>query len=125
LVVVTSTYAIIETGGKQYRAEPGQSISVEKISAEEGSTIELDRVLLVSKDAKVTVGQPIVEGAKVIAEVVQQAKSKKLLMLKYKAKIRYQVKHGHRQQLTKLTIKEIVTGGKSSAPQSKGAADGA
>ena len=66
-MVVTMTYAIIETGGKQYRVEPGKTISVEKLAAEEGSTIELDRVLLVSEDSKVSIGQPTVEGAKVVA----------------------------------------------------------
>ncbi len=106
-----ANYAIIETGGKQYRVQPGKSISVEKIVGEAGSTVELDRVLLVSQDDKVSVGTPTVEGAKVLAEVAEQGRGKKIIILKYKAKTRYRVKTGHRQSLTKLAIKEIVTGG--------------
>ncbi len=106
-----ANYAIIETGGKQYRVQPGKSISVEKIVGEAGSTVELDRVLLVSQDDKVSVGTPTVEGAKVLAEVAEQGRGKKIIVLKYKAKTRYRVKTGHRQSLTKLAIKEIVTGG--------------
>ncbi len=108
---MASNYAIIETGGKQYRVQPGKSISVEKIVGEAGSTVELDRVLLVSQDDKVSVGTPTVEGAKVVAEVAEQGRGKKIIVLKYKAKTRYRVKTGHRQSLTKLAIKEIVTGG--------------
>ena len=108
---MAANYAIIETGGKQYRVQPGKSISVEKIVGEAGSTVELDRVLLVSQDDKVSVGTPTVEGAKVLAEVAEQGRGKKIIVLKYKAKTRYRVKTGHRQSLTKLAIKEIVTGG--------------
>ena len=106
-----ANYAIIETGGKQYRVQPGKSISVEKIEGEAGSTVELDRVLLVSEDDKLSVGTPTVEGAKVVAEVTEQGRGKKIIILKYKSKTRYRVKTGHRQSLTKLAIKEIVTGG--------------
>jgi large subunit ribosomal protein L21 len=125
-MVVTMTYAIIETGGKQYRVEPGKTISVEKLAAEEGSTIELDRVLLVSEDSKVSIGQPTVEGAKVVAEVAAQGRGEKIIVLKYKPKVRYAVKQGHRQSLTTLTIKEIVTGGaKPRAPRRGRQASGA
>ena len=115
-MVVTTTYAIIETGGKQYRVEPGKTISVEKIAAEEGSTIELDRVLLLSEDSNVTLGQPTVEGARVVAEVVEQAKGAKIIVLKFKRKVRYSVKQGHRQRLTRLAIKEIVSGAGTGSP---------
>jgi large subunit ribosomal protein L21 len=110
-------YAIVETGGKQYRVQPGDSITVEKIAGDEGSTVELDRVLLVAQDSGVTVGKPIVDGAKVVAEVVTQARGDKVIVFKYKPKVRYQVKTGHRQSLTKLTIKEIVAGGGGAAPR--------
>ncbi len=103
-------YAIIETGGKQYRVQEGDSITVEKLPGEEGGTVELDNVLLVSKDAKVTVGQPRVDGAKVVAEVARQGKADKLVILKYKPKTRYHVKSGHRQPVTRLSIKQIVAG---------------
>ncbi len=106
-----ANYAIIETGGKQYRVQPGKSISVEKIEGETGSTVELDRVLLVSEDDRVSIGTPTVAGAKVVAEVAEQGRGKKIIVLKYKSKTRYRGKTGHRQSLTKLAIKEIVTGG--------------
>ena len=122
-------YAIVETGGKQYRAEPGKTITVEKLAGEEGSTIELDRVLMVSDDGETTIGSPTVAGAKVVAEVATQAKGDKIIVFKYKRKIRYSVKTGHRQRLTQLAIKEIVTEGgtKKAAParSKKAAADGA
>jgi len=122
-------YAIVETGGKQYRAEPGKSITVEKLAGDEGSTIELDRVLMVSDDTTTTIGKPTIEGAKVVAEVATQARGDKLIIFKYKRKIRYSVKTGHRQSLTMLSIKEIVTGGgaKKAAParRKKANADGA
>ncbi len=106
-----TNYAIIQTGGKQYRVQPGTSISVEKIEGDAGSTVEFDHVLLVSQDDEVSVGTPTVEGAKVVAEVTEQGRAKKIIILKYKSKTRYRVKTGHRQSLTKLAIKEIVTGG--------------
>jgi large subunit ribosomal protein L21 len=105
------TYAIVKTGGKQYRVQPGTSIVVEKLTADEGSTVELDDVLLISDDASTIIGTPNVEGAKVIAEVEAQAKGEKIIVFKYKRKTRHAVKTGHRQRLTKLAIKEIVTGG--------------
>ena len=117
-----SAYAIIETGGKQYRVEPGKSIVVEKLNGDEGSTVELDRVLLVSDDSLTTVGNPLVEGAKVLAEVESQAKGDKLIVFKYKPKVRYSVKNGHRQQLTKLSIKQILTGGQKPVAARKAAA---
>ena len=103
-------YAIVQTGGKQYRVREGDSITVEKLPGEEGGTVELDNVLLVSKGDKVTVGQPRVEGAKVVAEVARQGKADKVVVLKYKPKTRYHVKSGHRQQVTRLAIKQIVAG---------------
>ncbi len=117
-----SAYAIVETGGKQYRVEPGKSIVVEKLAGDEGSTIELERVLLVSDDSSTTIGHPLVDGAKVLAEVETQAKGDKIIVFKYKPKVRYSVKNGHRQQLTKLAIKEILTGGEKAAAPKKAAA---
>ena len=104
------TYAIIETGGKQYRVSPGDLITVEKLVAEEGATIEFDRVLFVSDDDGMKVGQPTVEGARVIAEVAAQGRADKIIVFKYKRKTRYRVKTGHRQSVTQLSIKEIATG---------------
>ena len=106
--VMAAIYAIMESGGKQYKASPGQTIEVEKLSQEEGSVIEFDRVLLVADGDKVTVGRPVVSGAKVIATVLGQGKGEKVIVFKYKPKVRYRRKTGHRQPYTKLVIDEIV-----------------
>jgi large subunit ribosomal protein L21 len=102
-------YAVVETGGKQYKVSPGQTIEVEKLTAS-GDTIELDKVYLVADGDKVTVGNPTVPGAKVIANVVGNGKGDKVIVYKFKAKVRYRRKRGHRQPFTKLAIKEIVVG---------------
>lgn len=104
-------WAIIETGGKQYRVEPEEKIEVEKIEAEKDSTIKLDKVLFVSKDAEgkdVLVGQPYVEKATVEALVLGDIKGDKVTIFKYKPKKRYRVKKGHRQIFTQLQIKKIA-----------------
>lgn len=99
----------METGGKQYRVSPGQTIEVEKLPVQ-GDTVELDRVCLVADGDKVTVGKPTVAGAKVIASVVEEGRGDKVLVFKYKPKTRYRRKKGHRQPYTRLAIKEIVVG---------------
>ena len=101
-------HAVIETGGKQYKVVPGQTIDVEKLPGEAGATVDLDRVLLIAEDAKVNVGRPTVPGAKVVATVVGQIKGEKLIVFKYKPKTRYHRKTGHRQDYTRLAIKEII-----------------
>ena len=101
-------YAIVETGGKQYKVSPGETIDVERLPAEEGSTIELDRVLLVAQGGKVSVGKPTVEKAKVLAEVLGEDKGEKVTVFKYKSKVDYRRRKGHRQIHTRLAIKEIV-----------------
>ena len=108
-------YAIIETGGKQYKVSPGQTIDVERLDVIEGNTVELDRVLLIADEDKVTVGTPIVDGAKVIATSLGEGKGKKIIVLKYKPKVRYRKKTGHRQLYTRLTIDKIVEPEGSSA----------
>jgi large subunit ribosomal protein L21 len=100
-------YAILETGGKQYKVRPGDTLQVEKLPAEAGETVELGRVLMVGGDDSVAIGSPLVEGAKVLAEVVDQRRGPKIIVFKYKAKARYRRKTGHRQSLTTLRIKEI------------------
>jgi large subunit ribosomal protein L21 len=101
-------YAIIETGGKQYRVSPGQTIDVERLDLAEGSTVELDRVLLIADGDEVKVGAPIVEGAKVVATSQGEGKGKKIIVFKYKPKVRYRKKTGHRQLYTRLVIDKIV-----------------
>lgn len=109
-------YAILETGGKQYKVRPGDTLQVEKLPAEPGDSLEIGRVLLVADDDEVTIGNPLVEGVKVLAEVVDQRRGKKIIVFKYKAKSRYRRKTGHRQSLTTLRITEIQ-GAKEDGPQ--------
>lgn len=101
-------YAIVEAGGHQYKVSPGDTIEVEKLPHAVGDSVELERVLLVGDGERVAVGQPTVSGAKVIATVADQFRDKKIIVFKYKAKSRYRRKQGHRQNLTRLTINEIV-----------------
>lgn len=101
-------YAVIHTGGKQYRVSVGDRISVERLEAEAGSEITLDRVLLVGGDGSTRVGTPLVDGAAVTASVDDHFRGEKLVVFKYKAKKRYRRRIGHRQSQTKLTITGIV-----------------
>lgn len=100
-------YAIIQTGGKQYKVAEGDVISVEKLEAAEGEAVEFDQVLTVVKDGEVVVGKPVVEGAKVTAKVEAHGKGKKILVFKYKAKSNYRRRQGHRQPFTKVVIEKI------------------
>ncbi len=100
-------YAMIETGGKQYRVEAGASIKVEKLQAEEGSEVKLEKVLAVVKEGQTVVGKPYVEGASVSAEVVGSGKNKKVLVFKQKPRKNHRKLRGHRQEYTELKIKEI------------------
>ncbi|AKA72100.1 MULTISPECIES: 50S ribosomal protein L21 [Clostridium] len=101
-------YAVVVTGGKQYKVSEGDVIYVEKLDAEVESTVELDNILVVSKESGETVfGKPLVDGAKVTAKVVAQGKAKKVLVFKYKRKKDYRKKQGHRQPYTKLQIEKI------------------
>lgn len=100
-------YAIIKTGGKQYRVEEGQIIKIEKLSAEEGENVEFDQVLALSDDNGFKAGSPLVDGAAVKGKVIEQGKNKKIVVFKYKPKIRYRKKTGHRQPYTKVLIEDI------------------
>ena len=106
-------YAVIETGGKQYRVRPGQTVEVELLPAEPGATVTLERVLLVSNDGSTMVGQPTVEGARVVGTVAREGRGKKIIVFKYKSKKRYRRTKGHRQDYTYLTITDIQADGKS------------
>lgn len=101
-------YAIVQTGGHQYKVAPGDTIEVEKLDAEPGAQVELAEVLMVNDGSGVQVGAPLVSGARVLATVVSQGKGEKITIFKYKAKKRYRRKTGHRQSLTRLAIKEIA-----------------
>jgi large subunit ribosomal protein L21 len=100
-------YAVIETGGKQYRVEKDSVLFIEKLNAQEGETVTFDKVLLVNKDGEVKVGTPVVEGAKVTGKVVKHGKGKKIIVFKYKAKKNYKRKKGHRQPFTQVVIENI------------------
>lgn len=100
-------YAVIETGGKQYRVAAGDVIEVEKLNHDAGAQIEIDRVLMVAGEQGVTIGTPIVAGAKVRATVADHFRGPKLVIFKFKPKKRYRRKTGHRQSLTRLKIESI------------------
>lgn len=100
-------YAVLTTGGKQYRVQEGDVLFVEKLNAEVDSTVELTEVLAVAKDGEIKVGAPVVEGAKVVAKVLALGKAKKVVVFKYKRKKDYRRKNGHRQPYTKIVIEKI------------------
>ena len=100
-------YAIIRSGGKQYRAEVGATIDVDRLPQEVGESIDLSDVLLVADEADTRIGQPLVEGARVSATVVEQFRSKKIIVYKYRQRTNYRRKQGHRQYYTRLRIDDI------------------
>ena len=102
-------YAIVEILGQQFKVEQGKRLFVHRMNeAERGSTVEFDKVLLVDNDGAVTVGSPVVEGAKVVCEVVSHVRGKKVIVFHKKRRKGYRKRNGHRQDFTELTIKEIV-----------------
>ena len=103
-------YAIIEDGGKQYKAELGSTIEVDYFSADVGDQLDLPKVLLIRENDQVTVGKPHIEGAVVQATVVAQVKGPKIIVFKYRPRKRYRVKTGHRQKYTRLQIDSIEIG---------------
>jgi large subunit ribosomal protein L21 len=110
-------YAIVETGGKQYRVKPGDTLAVEKLTGEPGEILDLDRVLLIAgnSDSETRIGSPGVAGAVVRAEVLAHFRGNKIIIFRYKSKVRYRRKTGHRQSLTRLRITDILVDGASTA----------
>ncbi len=100
-------YAVIKTGGKQHRVSPGDIVEIEKIHGDKGDSVFFDEVLLISRDEEVRVGTPFLTGAKVSGEIVEQMKARKINVFKMKRRKGYKKKTGHRQQLTRMKIKEI------------------
>jgi large subunit ribosomal protein L21 len=100
-------YAIIETGGKQYRVQPGDTVRVEKLHGNQGDPIEFANVLLLSDDETVSVGRPLVEGAKVVGEIVEQGRGEKLIVYKFRRRKNYRRKNGHRQAYTAVKINSV------------------
>ncbi|HEX75619.1 MAG TPA: 50S ribosomal protein L21 [Dehalococcoidia bacterium] len=109
------TYAIVETGGKQYKVATGQKIDVDRLSVAEGKDIELSKVLFIADGEDTIIGNPTIDGAKVIATCLDERKGDKIIVFKYKPKARYRRKKGHRQLYTRLEIKEIVKPGEKVA----------
>jgi len=103
-------YAVVKTGGKQYKVASGDVIKVEKLAAEAGATVELDQVFMVGDDAKVTVGAPLVDGAKVAAEVLNEIKGPKITIFKKKRRKNHRRTRGHRQPITVLKVTGITAG---------------
>lgn len=114
-------YAVIESGGKQYRVELGSEFAVERLDGEPGQTIEIDQVLLVADGDETAIGRPVVENARVSLSVVRQDRAEKLIVFKYRPKARTRVKKGHRQQQTILRVSDIVLGRRSAAKEAEAA----
>ena len=99
--------AVIKTGGKQYIVVPGQKVKIEKLEKEVGDEVVFSEVLLLEKQKKLEIGDPLVKGAKVVGKVLSQGRADKLIVFKFKAKTRRRVKKGHRQAFTEVEIKTI------------------
>jgi large subunit ribosomal protein L21 len=112
-----AVYAIVRSGGKQYRVQQGATIEVERLVAPEGGQVELSDVLLLDEDGRVTVGTPTVPGVKVVAEVVSHGRGPKVTVFRYRAKTRYRKKTGHRQAFTRLAIQRIQVGEEEEKPK--------
>ncbi len=115
-------YAVVQTGGKQYRVSKGDVINVEKLNVEAGQNVVLDEVIALSGEGNTIVGKPFIDGAAVECKVVENGKGKKVIIYKYKAKKDYRKKQGHRQPYTQLEVTNIIASGatKSSAPKAEG-----
>jgi large subunit ribosomal protein L21 len=101
-------YAVIKTGGKQHRVSPGEVLAVEKIAGNRGEQVIFDQVLMVVDEADIRIGAPVVEGAKVVGEILEQKKGPKINVFKMKRRKGFKKKTGHRQQLTSMKVKEIL-----------------
>ena len=100
-------YAVVKTGGKQYRVQPGEELNIERLDGDVGSEIVFDQVLLVGAEDNIVVGRPMVEGAKVTAKVVRQDRARKIIIFKHMRRGGYRKKRGHRQSFTRVRITEI------------------
>jgi large subunit ribosomal protein L21 len=112
-------YAVVSTGGKQYRVEPGSTLTIERLAAEAGATLTFDRVLLIGDGDEVTVGTPVVTGASVSATVLGEELGPKLVIFKFKQKVKYRRRTGHRQHLMRVRIDAITADGKSTTAKAE------
>jgi large subunit ribosomal protein L21 len=116
-------YAVVTTGGKQYRVEAGSELVIERLAADAGASVTFDRVLLVGEGETVTIGTPIVEGAKVSGTILGEELGPKLIIFKFKQKATYRRTRGHRQHMVRVRIDEISAGGKRSKVETVAAVD--
>ena len=116
-VLEDAVYAVVRTGGKQYRVEEGRAIKIERLPGEAGDTVELGDVLLMADGDNLTVGAPVIEGARVVGTIAEQGRSKKILVFHFKNKTRHRKKNGHRQHFTRLVVSDILTAGQDPKPK--------
>lgn len=114
-------YAVVRTGGKQYRVEEGRAIKVERLPGEAGDTVELSDVLLLADGDDVTVGAPLVAGARVVGTIAEQGRSKKIVVFHFKNKTRQRKKNGHRQPFTRVVVSDILAAGQEPKPKTEAA----
>ncbi len=113
-------YAVVRTGGKQYRVQEGRPVTIERLPGAAGDTVELGDVLLMADGADITIGAPLIEGARIVGTIAEQGRAKKIIVFRYKNKTRSRKKTGHRQQFTKLLVEDILAPGEK--PMTKQAA---
>jgi large subunit ribosomal protein L21 len=118
-------YAVVRTGGKQYRVQEGRPVTIERLPGEAGQTVELNDVLLLADGEDITVGTPTVEGARVVGTIAEQGRAKKILVFRYKNKTRARKKNGHRQQFTTLMVDNVLGPGQQPKPKADVAAPAA
>jgi len=118
---VQDMFAVIKTGGKQYKVAANDVLKIEKLEAEAGSTVTFDEVLMVGDDADTTIGAPTVEGASVVAEVVDQGRNRKIIIFKKRRRQNSRRRNGHRQAFTTVKVTDILTGGAKAAPKAAAA----
>jgi len=104
------SYAVIRTGGKQYRVAPGDVVRVERVEGDIGATVSFDQVLLAATDNGVLVGRPLVDGARVLAQILEQGRARKILVFKKKRRKNYRRRRGHRQSITTVRVTDIAPG---------------
>jgi len=110
-------YAVVRTGGKQYRVQEGRSLTIDRLPGEPGETIELRDVLLLADGESVTVGNPVIEGARVVGTIAEQGRGKKIIVFRYKAKTRARKKTGHRHAFTRFQVEDILAPGQEPKPK--------
>jgi large subunit ribosomal protein L21 len=112
-------YAVVRTGGKQYRVEEGRAIKVDRLAGDPGDTIELGDVLLIGEGENVTFGAPTIAGARVLGTIAEQGRAAKIVVFRYKSKTRSRKKTGHRQHFTKLVVSDILAAGEEPKPKAE------